>query len=151
MCSYGNNTCWCCSSDEFVVNLAVNAREDFDQAVLSIYQRLSPRSRVEDIQGTFRESAHTPTTLVIHHTLIVMASSQIKQSLDYLVCSDCGEPAFAWLTAVFCCPVCGCDTFDDPEGSEEDEAEISSADAHNNIDGDREEELRPNRKRKRED
>jgi uncharacterized Zn finger protein (UPF0148 family) len=80
-----------------------------------------------------------------------MASSQDRQGPDYLVCCDCGEPAFAWLTTVFCCPVCGCDTYEVPQDSEEDELEETSDEAGNEADEDRTEEVGETRKRKREE
>ena len=46
-------------------------------------------------------------------------SESSNPGIDYRLCSNCGEPAFAWMAEAFCCPCCGCDTYEEYEEYEE--------------------------------
>ena len=88
-------------------------------------------------------------------------SESSNPGIDYRLCSNCGEPAFAWMAEVFCCPCCGCDTYEEmDDGDADDEkdgaleaVELESGRAENGVVDGGCEDLEPlgeSRKRKRE-
>lgn len=69
---------------------------------------------------------------------------------NYLLCVQCDEPAFSWMAEAFCCPVCGCDTYEHPDGMSETDLPTIMQTRYDEDKGREEVLWRPEKKRKRE-